>query len=192
MKITPDIIKRLQCWDNKIWRHFLDEYGGAAFNLINQILRNAQETEDCCADLYQDFPRKLASYEFNRKLKPWFHKTAYRQAIAHLRKRVSAEKREIEYIDGSDMSEDKAQPGPESSVYRKELYQIFLEVRHALSDDPQATAFFLKRRDGLDDKGIAFLLGIAENSVRSYVSTGRVRVEAKLVELYPEFRKDQR
>jgi RNA polymerase sigma-70 factor, ECF subfamily len=142
----------------------------AVLRFAQRLLLNREAARDAAQDVFLRLYRKLQSIDEGRDLWPWLYRTTSNVCFDMLRKARN------------DLSLDLvAEPevfshNPEDKARLAQQQRLILEGLRELSPR-ERQAIVLRDLDGYPTSEVAVLLGSSETTVRSQISTGRVKLK---------------
>lgn len=86
-KKISDLIKRALDGDQKAYEGLLKRYQSGIYNMIYQMIKNREETEDLVQESFIKAFRSLESYNENYAFSTWLYKIAFNHCIDAIRKK---------------------------------------------------------------------------------------------------------
>ena len=144
------------------------------FTLAYRLMGNVPDAQDAAQEVYLRLYRQIGSFDEEREFRPWLNRITANVCTDMLRKRramVPLDSVESSSADRPDQALDMEQ--------RREL------VNRALESLPpkQRAAIVLRDVEGLSTAEVAEVLASTETTVRSQISTGRLRIR-KMIEQF--------
>jgi RNA polymerase sigma-70 factor (ECF subfamily) len=81
------LIKRTLAGDRHAFKWLIKSHERLVYGLVWKIIRNQQDTEDICQEVFLKVYEKLDTFHQDSKLSTWIARIAYNQALSKLRKR---------------------------------------------------------------------------------------------------------
>lgn len=140
-----------------------------------RILLNREAARDAAQEVFFRLFRSLRSIDEARDLRPWLYRTTSNICLDLLRRA-----RQTLSID---LVAEPELPGrdPEQALVSAQQHRALLEALGALSPR-ERQAIVLRDLEGHSTAEVARLLGSTETTVRSQISTGRVKLRSYLLE----------
>src|ERR1700677_342870 len=79
------VLKALQ-GDMRAFERLVKQYEKLVSFVVYRLIRNKEDVEDVCQDVFIKVHRNLAQFDFKSKLATWIASIAYRAAVDHLKK----------------------------------------------------------------------------------------------------------
>ena len=139
-------------------------------HMIGRLVRDRNEVEELCQDVFLQVFKKLGEFNFKSKLSTWIATIAYRMAVNHIKKKkmLFLEIREDEkfrerFIDDTD---------PGILAEEKDQDRFILQLADRLPDHYRSV-LMLYHVDGLSYAEIAGITEMPEGTVKSYIFRAR-------------------
>jgi RNA polymerase sigma-70 factor (ECF subfamily) len=166
------LAKRLRRRDPDALREVYDEFGGAVFGFLVQMLDDRATAEDVHQQVFLEVWQRARTYDPRRaRLLTWILVIARSRAIDHLRRRIPEPRDPIGGIAVFEAGEE----------YVDELIEHW-RIAHLLSRLPDEEADLLRRRfyEDRTQAEIAAETGIALGTVKSRMASGLRRLAVEL------------
>lgn len=154
----------------------INEYQNLVFTIVNRVLKNREDTEDVCQEVFIKVYKNVSSFNFQSKLSTWIARIAYTTALNHLKQN----KNKIHYdfpknIDNFYFTYDDA----EKVLIKKDVndYVNFLINELPVQYKTVITLFHLKEFTSLE---IVEITGMPEGTVKAYLFRARKLLKEKL------------
>lgn len=150
---------------------FADLYGRFSrpvYNMALRCLRNPQEAEDVCQEVWIRAHRELTKLRDPGAFPLWLYRIAARACVDAARKRSRVPSEEM-------LSDDPVESGQvdlESTIMQREMSRLVWEALGALPVR-QHLALFLKEAEGRGYREIAEILGTSESAVETLLFRAR-------------------
>jgi len=138
--------------------------------VAQRILLNGEDAKDAAQEVFIRLHRTLSRFDEEKDLGPWL----YRLTVNVCRDVLRRGKRTLSLDTVSDSAD--ATPNPEQSAVAAQQYRIVLEALQELSPR-EREAVVLRDLEGHSTEEAAEILGSSETTVRSQLSTGRVKMK---------------
>lgn len=138
--------------------------------LAQRLLLNREAARDAAQEVFIRLHKKIGSVSEDRELGPWLYRTTVNVCIDFQRRL----KDELPIHLAPDVADDCRDP--EHSAEARQRHQIVLEALNALSPK-ERQAIVLRDLEGYSTAEVAKMLGSSETTVRSQISTGRVKMK---------------
>ena len=152
--------------------------------VYNRVSSN--NVEDCLQSVYIKLFENISKFDETKgPFRAWFNTLVANETIDFLRKYEKPQSKNVDSLyDEEDKVIDIVDPGmsPEDVMEKQEVAQIMSEILAEISED-QRQCIMLRYMEGLKNKEIADIMGISEGTVKSRISYGLKRVEAKVIAL---------
>ena len=138
--------------------------------VAQRILLNGEDAKDAAQEVFIRLHRTLSRFDEEKDLGPWL----YRLTVNVCRDVLRRGKRNVSLDIVSDSAD--AAPDPEQSAVAAQQYRIVLDALQELSPR-EREAVVLCDLEGRSTEEVAEILGSSETTVRSQLSTGRVKMK---------------
>lgn len=81
------LIKKVQAGEVNAFEALVNKHKQYVFSIVLNILRNNEDAEEVCMDVFIKAYQKIDSFHFDSKFSTWLYTIAYRQALMLIRKR---------------------------------------------------------------------------------------------------------
>lgn len=82
-----ELVSRVLSGNIQAFRLLIKQHERLVSHMISRVVKNDQECEELCQDVFMRVYERLGDFSFNSKLSTWIATIAYRFAINHARKR---------------------------------------------------------------------------------------------------------
>jgi RNA polymerase sigma-70 factor (ECF subfamily) len=138
--------------------------------LAQRLLLNREAARDAAQDVFMRLHRKLSSVSEDKELGPWLYRMTVNICIDVLRR--SKDELPIDLM--SDVADECVNP-EESAVMRQQGQLVLAALKGLTPKERQAIV--LRDLEGYSTAEAASILGSSEATVRSQISTGRVKMK---------------
>ena len=138
--------------------------------VAQRILLNGEDAKDAAQEVFIRLHRTLSRFDEEKDLGPWL----YRLTVNVCRDVLRRGKRNVSLDIVSDSAD--AAPDPEQSAVAAQQYRIVLDALQELSPR-EREAVVLRDLEGRSTEEVAEILGSSETTVRSQLSTGRIKMK---------------
>lgn len=161
-----DLLRRAQSGDLAAFEGLVRLHERRVFLTALRILGNHADAEDAAQDVFLRLHRSLRRMDPGREPAPWIYRLTVNACRDLARARPPAGSPE----------EPSAPAGAEEEIGRRERRALVGKALQSLPEKQRA-ALVLRDIEGLSTREVAQALGSSEATVRSQVSTGRLRVK---------------
>jgi RNA polymerase sigma-70 factor, ECF subfamily len=144
-------------------------YERPVLRLCLRMLRNPEDAQDAAQDAFLKIYRKMETLEKERSAAPWVYQIAANVCRDKLRARRPAEP-----LDSIDAWSRGALP--DAAAEREQERKMIADGLERLPEKERA-ALVLRDMEGLSTSDVARILGSSEGTVRSQISTARVKLK---------------
>lgn len=145
--------------------------------LAQRLLLNREAAEDVAQDVFMRLHKRIRSVAEDKDLGPWLYRTTVNLCIDRLRR----SKDEMPFDLVPEVPDDC--DNPEQSAANRERQQFVSEALKALTPR-ERQAIVLRDLEGHSTSEVAHMLGSSDTTVRSQISTGRVKMRNFLLERF--------
>lgn len=143
--------------------------------LAQRLLSDREAARDAAQDVFLRLHRRLSSIKEDQELTPWLYRTTINVCFDALRKT----KRELAL--DSIAEPFSTTDNPEQAVLVGQQRRLIFAALHALSPRERET-IVLRELEGYATAEVAQLLGSSETTVRSQISTARVKMRKFMID----------
>jgi RNA polymerase sigma-70 factor (ECF subfamily) len=186
------LVRRCIEGDADAWRALLKQYGNLVAHAVrNTFLRVLKQAESALVDdavqsvwlgLCADGCRRLRHFQGKSALSTWLTVCSTRKALDYIRGEMRKGSLRQVHLDGEDRDLSKELRAPEGEEHYS-LDEIF-RLQEAMEKLPPDDRLILKLYylDGLSYRSIAETLGVAANTVSSYILRARDKLKNRIKE----------
>lgn len=163
-KSDADLVTLISKGDRGAFREILNRYQNAVYGFAFSFVRDPQESEDICQEVFLRLYRTAASYRNTAALRTFLFRIARNLCIDHARK----------------MRPTPMQHPPEAVYVKTPLNnlcsaELRKEIDQTLSKLPenQRAALYLRHEQGMSYREISEALGVTEHAVESLLTRAR-------------------
>ena len=151
-------------------------YGETVLRVARRILLNPADAEDAAQTVFLKLSRDFSTggsstFDASRELLPWLYRVTVNAANDLLRSRPPSQPIEAEPASRGLLPDQQAFANQQAALLYRALERLTERERECI---------VLRDLEGLTTAEVAGILGAAEATVRSYISTGRVKLRACL------------
>ena len=144
-------------------------YERPVLRLCQRMLRNPEDARDAAQDAFLKIYRKMETLEKQHSAGPWVYQIALNVCRDKLRARRPAEP--LDSVDPWSRGEP-----PDAAAVREQEKRMIADGLEHLPEKERA-ALVLRDMEGLSTSDVARILGSSEGTVRSQISTARVKLK---------------
>ena len=138
--------------------------------VAQRILLNGEDAKDAAQEVFIRLHRALDRFDENKEIGPWL----YRLTVNVCRDVLRRCKRDVSLETVSDSVD--VLPNPEQSATAAQQYRIVLDALRELTPR-EREAVVLRDLEGRSTSEVAGILGVSEATIRSQLSTGRIKMK---------------
>jgi RNA polymerase sigma-70 factor (ECF subfamily) len=178
---SPSLVRRAQAGDRDAFESLLVQHERAVLRTALRLLGRMDLAQDAAQEVFLRMHKYLASLDSDRALGPWLYRVAVN--VCHDLHRRSEGRIVVPIDDVDEPAAIRAGAGEiEAGLERDRRRRLVARALTRLPEKERA-ALVLRDIEGLTTAEVAEILGSSETTVRSQVSTARVKVK-KLVEQF--------
>lgn len=164
------------------------QYEGLVIHIVVPLIKNENDREDICQDIFLKVFEKLHTFQFRSKLSTWIGKIAYNTSINFLQKKKNILPDDIfNQNNGSDTAAcenliyKNDALSPERILIQKEESKLLKEAVNKLPPIQKAL-LLLFHQDELSLEEISVIIEMPLNTVKSHLFRGRKNLKEMLVQ----------
>jgi len=171
------LVRRCVAGDSAAFEQIVMRNERRVLNLAWRLLGNKEDAQDAAQEVYLRVFKYIHRFDASKPIEPWLMRLTVNVC------RDLGRKRQQQRIDGSqveDLPTESANPSEGSNPHEElALEQRKQMLRAALVELPERerTALVLRDIEGLSTSKVANIMGSSESTVRSQISTGRVKLK---------------
>jgi RNA polymerase sigma-70 factor (ECF subfamily) len=170
-----DLVRRARRGDRDAFGRLISRYERMVFRTALRLLGRADAAQDAAQETFLRLFRYLDRFDESRELAPWLYRVVV-NVCRDLGKKASAAR----LIPLDEIPEPQASHGAqaqiEDTIHRAERLRMVQEALLNLPEKERA-AVVLRDLEGWSTAEVARILGSSEGTVRSQVSTARVKIK---------------
>lgn len=161
-------IKKAKAGDPDAFERILLLHERMVLRFAERLLGNSEDAKDAAQDVFVRLHRHLGRFREESEFGPWLYRvTANVCHDARRRRKPAVPADEIEIFDPA--------PSPEQELTAAQNHALLMSALEMLSEHERA-AIVLRDMEGFTTAEVARILGSSETTVRSQISTGRVKI----------------
>lgn len=171
------LVSRVLQGDMQAFRLLIGQHERLVAHMIGRLVKNNEEREELCQDVFLKVYEKLSDFSFQSKLSTWVATIAYRHAINWMRKRKMpmTDLAEEDHFKAAFVEEEN----PESLLSDQDMNGFVMTLVDALP--PQyKTILTLYHVDAMSYDEIGQVTGLPEGTVKSYLFRARNLLKEKV------------
>lgn len=169
--------------DRNAFREIVDRYTSVIYNLAYRMLGDSRLAEEAVQEIFLRVYRSLHRFDGNRRFFTWMFTLAVNHLRSSLRSRRWRRDNTLLSFDDSirEQSFDDKNPDPEADLIKKEAIRA---VHGALQILPvkYREVFVLREIEEIPLKDTAMILGVPENTVKTWTRRSREKLKKILAE----------
>jgi RNA polymerase sigma-70 factor (ECF subfamily) len=178
LMLEPDLLRQLirgaKAGEAESFERLVSLHERRVLRLAQRLLLNREAARDAAQDVFIRLHKKIRSVAEDKELGPWLYRTTVNVCIDVMRRTKDEMPIDLvpELADNCD--------NPERSAATREQGRLVVAALKALSPK-ERQAIVLRDLEGYSTAEAAKILGSTETTVRSQISTGRVKMKDFLV-----------
>jgi RNA polymerase sigma factor (sigma-70 family) len=171
------LVSKVLSGDAQAFRLLIKQHERLVAHMIGRLIKQDEEREELCQDVFLRVYEKLAEFTFQSKLSTWIATIAYRYAINHLRKKklLLTDIPEEESFTKHFVEEEN----PESLLEEKDMDGFVLKLVDQLPTQYKAV-LTLYHVEGMNYLEVAEITGMPEGTVKNYLFRARNLLKEKV------------
>lgn len=163
--------------DAHAFRLLIKKHERLVAHMIGRLIKNDEEREELCQDVFLKVYEKLGNFNFQSKLSTWIATIAYRHAINHLRKAKllitdipEEETSSVYFIEHE---------SPETLLADQDMDQLVQKMTESLPENYKVV-LLLYHVEGMSYTEVGEVTGMPEGTVKNYIFRARTLLKEKL------------
>lgn len=171
------LIEAAKSGDQEAFRHIVERYQGAVYNLAYRMLGNPDDAEDAAQEIFVRVYRQLARYDSSRKFSTWVLAIATNYCIDQLRRR------RVQFVPLEQIVPwaRTREAGPERLALDREVTDELQDLLKRLPEKYRAV-LILRYWEDLSCAEIGATLSLPEGTVKTQLHRARKAVERLMAE----------
>lgn len=174
-----EIVTRILKGDTRAFELLVKQYERLVFHVIHRLIREQQDVEDICQEVFIKVHKGLFRFNFESKLSTWIAQVTYFTAINYLKKYNNG--RTANYPDDIE-NYHFTNDNPEQLLTKKEVANYVEELILQLPE-VYRTVITLYHLNEFSIEEIGEITGIPEGTIKSYLFRARKLLKEK-IEVY--------
>ncbi len=171
------LVQKILNGDMHAFKQLIRQNERLVVHMIGRIVKNDEEVEELCQDVFLKVHEKLSEFAFQSKLSTWIATIAYRHAINHLRKN----KMEFSEVPDDERFERQfvEEENPESLNAEKDMDAFVMKMIEQLPTQYR-TILTLYHVEQMSYPEICSVTGMPEGTVKNYLFRARNLLKEKV------------
>lgn len=176
---SAPLIRRAKAGDREAFEALLVRHERVVLRTALRLMGRLDLAQDAAQEVFLRLHKYLGRFDEERELGPWLYRMVVNVCHDQRRRRARTEASlPLDEVDGSDPA--LAVPADaEARLDRERRRELVARALQTLPEKERA-ALVLRDVEGLATREVARILGSSEATVRSQVSTGRVKVKKQV------------
>lgn len=182
-----ELVRSVLSKNKAAFERLIKHYEGLVIHIVVPLIKNQDDRDDICQDVFLKVYEKLYTFQFKSKLSTWIGNIAYNTSIDFLRKkkRIQLDDNYNLILEGepnysSLMKEEILTKNPESEMISHEE-KFILQAAVDKLPEIQRTLIFLFHQDELPLVEISEIMNMPVNTVKSYLFRARALLKEILL-----------
>jgi RNA polymerase sigma factor (sigma-70 family) len=182
------LVKLVLSKNRAAFEMLINHHTGLVFHIIIPLIKNQNDREDICQDVFLKVYEKLHTFQFKSKLSTWIGNIAFNTAVSFLKKRKDElisdiislrEAGEKQNIDFTVSIIDKSPLADAVLIAKENKAQLESEIEKLTG--VQKTILLLYHQDELSLDEIGIITGMPVNTVKSHLFRARTQLKGSLL-----------
>lgn len=174
---TAEWVRRAREGDGTAFGLLVERHERMVLRTALRLLGRLDQAQDAAQETFLRMHRYLARFDEARDLGPWLYRVVVNASRDIARRRASSRLLPLDAVREADRTASRGGPEEiESAVSRAEQRRLVQAALHTLPEKERA-AVVLRDIEGLSTAEVARILGSSEGTVRSQVSTARLKIK---------------
>jgi RNA polymerase sigma factor (sigma-70 family) len=177
------LISRTLRGDMQAFTLLIRQHERLVAHMISRLVKNDEEREELCQDVFLKVYEKLAEFNFQSRLSTWIATIAYRHAINHMRKKkmlYTAIPEDESYT--AHFTEDV---NPESLMEDNDMDSFVMKLVDLLPTNYKLV-LTLYHVEGMTYEEIGSVTNMPEGTVKNYIFRARTLLKEKVKNILPK------
>lgn len=173
-----ELVKQVLSGNNNAFRFLVSKYQRLVLHVVGRIIRQQDELEDTCQEVFIKVFRRLDNFRGDSKLSTWIATIAYNTAITAYRKKQG--RSELSYSETPALVESEKGSGTaQKTMEQNELRKYMLQLIETMPVHYRSV-ITLYHLEEFSYKEIVEITGMPEGTVKSYLSRARTLLKTKI------------
>ena len=188
MDTERELVQRVLAGERDALRDLIGQYERLVARIVFRIVRDEQDREEVCQDVFVRVYRKLGGFQFESKLSTWIARIAYRTCLNHLEKRRLPAQHDLAWTDDASPNDPTSHvvadvPPLDDAVATAEMRTF---VRDQVNDLPVPfrTAVTLFYLEGMSVGEVGEVMALPAGTIKSHLFRARKVLRDKLLARY--------
>ena len=168
--LLRQLVKQAKAGDRACFERIVILHERLVLRVAQRLLLNREDAKDAAQEVFIKLHRAMSRFDEEKELGPWL----YKLTVNVCRDLQRSSRREIAIEGMPDYA--SATPNPEQSAVAAQEYQMVLQALSGLTNR-EREAVVLRDLEGRSTREVAAILGSSEATVRSQLSTGRIKLK---------------
>jgi len=176
------LIKKILSGDKESFRTLVDENKNLVASIVYRIVKNYDDSQDLCQEVFLKVYQNLASFQQKSKLSTWIARIAYNTCFNYLERKRPERLNEDSSADAFIADENNftspeqyLQQNSTAELIQREILNMPVKYRAILT---------LYHFNSMNYQEISHITGLPEGTVKSHLFRGRQYLKDKLLSQY--------
>ncbi len=177
------LVRKVLDGEVRAFEIFVEKYKKLVSHIVFRMVRNVEEREDICQEVFMKIYKNLNNFHFSSKLSTWVAAIAYNNCVNYLQKRkeplfedIISEQKQLEIQDDNNISPDqRAEATDISSLLQMEIGKLPGSYRAIIT---------LYHLDDMSYNEIVEITGLPIGTVKNYLFRARKMLKDRLMVRY--------
>lgn len=197
MQDERERVEQILSGDMNAFREFIADYERLVCHIVFRMVKNEEDREEICQDVFIKAHRNLEKFEFKSKISTWIARIAYNTCINYLKKRklllyddlIEGQQDQNKNASGRDASASFVEgvsgdfKAPDDFVMNQEMINFLFSEIHEMPVKFR-TILTLYHLDELSYAEISEIMNLPEGTVKSYLFRARKLLKERMLEKY--------
>lgn len=167
--LLRELVRDAKAGDSAAFERIVMLHERVVVRVAQRLLMNSEDAKDAAQEVFLRLHRSLSRFEESRDLWPWL----YRVTVNICRDLARRSKRTSDVEEAAEVA--SKEQGPEMAAIAEQQRRVLLAALATLTQR-EREAVVLRDLEGRTTAEVAAILGSCEGTVRSQLSTGRVKI----------------
>ncbi len=173
-----ELVKQVLSGNNNAFRFLVSKYQRLVVHVVGRIIRQKDELEDVCQDVFIKVFRMLKNFRGESRLSTWIATIAYNTAISAHRKQQR--RGEVSYNETPALVEqEKNADRSDKMTEQEEMHKYLMHLIESMPVNYR-TVITLYHLEEFSYKEIVEITGMPEGTIKSYLNRARTMLKGKI------------
>lgn len=177
------LVEKILNGDMRAFELFVERYKKLVSHIVFRMVRNAEDREDICQEVFMKIYRNLHSFQFSSKLSTWVATITYNNCVNYLQKRKEPLFDDFAPETGQIEIANENVPSAEEDTEKNDIARLLYSEIGKLKGIYRVI-ITLYHLDEMSYNEIVEITGLPEGTVKSYLFRARKMLKDKLMTKY--------